>query len=297
MIRLVSIVLLLAFQSIASVPEKPNIVVIFNDDRGYGDIEPFGSTINKTPHLNRMAREGMKLTSFYVASAVCTPSQAALMTGCYPQRVGLPRGSDHAVLFPGDHFGRHPTEITIAELLQDAGYKTGCFGKWHLGDQPQFLPPNQGFDTYYGIPYSNGMWPGLKRWDFPSLPILRDNKVIDTVDDMKAQGTLCKRFTEEAIQFIHDHKAAPFFLYLPHAFVHHPRSASDTFLKAAGYDGEIDNDKGGQDREYLERIRTKAQIEEVDWSVGQIQKTIRDLSLARRPSSSSPQTTEGPVVV
>ncbi|MDP7205236.1 MAG: sulfatase-like hydrolase/transferase, partial [Pirellulaceae bacterium] len=163
----------------------PNFVVIFIDDMGYGDIEPFGSKINKTPHLNRMAREGRRLTSFYVASPVCTPSRAALMTGCYPQRVGLEKGSGHIVLFPGDHHGLHPDEITIAETLRAAGYATGCFGKWHLGDQPQFLPTAQGFDTYYGIPYSNDMWPyhpgvlhlpmeqRLKKWTH--LPLIDGN--------------------------------------------------------------------------------------------------------------------------
>ncbi len=131
----------------APAERKPNFVVIFIDDMGYGDIEPFGSKLNHTPHLNRMAAEGMKLTSFYVAAAVCTPSRAALMTGCYPKRVGLAMGSWHAVLRRGDTHGLHPNEITIAEILKDAGYATGCFGKWHLGDQPAFLPTKNGAET------------------------------------------------------------------------------------------------------------------------------------------------------
>jgi ribose/xylose/arabinose/galactoside ABC-type transport system permease subunit len=131
-------------------------------------IEPFGSKINRTPNLNRMAAEGMKLSSFYVAAAVCTPSRAALMTGCYPKRVGLAMGSWHSVLMPGDSHGLHPDEITVAELLRSAGYATGCFGKWHLGDQPEFLPTRHGFDTYFGIPYSNDMWAGDAR-GFPPL--------------------------------------------------------------------------------------------------------------------------------
>ncbi len=244
----------------------PNFVVIFIDDMGYGDIGPFGSTLNNTPNLDRMADEGMRLTSFYVASAVCTPSRAALMTGCYPQRVGLPRGSGHAVLFPGDHWGLHPDEITIAEVLRGQGYATGCFGKWHLGDQPKFLPTKQGFDEYYGIPYSNDMWPGLKRWSFPKLPILRDEQVVDEVKDMGDQAELCRLFTEEAVAFIRKHHQRPFFVYLPHAFVHHPRQARAHFM---GQTANPDKATGGQ-------------IEEVDWSVGQILNTLRELGLAER---------------
>ncbi len=241
----------------------PNFVVVFIDDMGYGDIGPFGSTINDTPHLDRMAAEGMKLTSFYVAAPVCTPSRAALMTGCYPRRVGLAKGSGHAVLFPGDVHGLHPDEITIAELLKGADYATGCFGKWHLGDQPPFLPTAQGFDEYFGIPYSNDMWPGLKRWPFPKLPILRNAEVVDQVDDMPDQAALCRRFTEEAVKFIEAHRDEPFFVYLPHAFVHHPRAASPDFTAKAANE-------------------TEAQIEEVDWSVGRILQTLRDEGLATK---------------
>ncbi|MEE2642989.1 MAG: sulfatase [Planctomycetota bacterium] len=237
--------------SVSMESSPPNFVIIFVDDLGYGDIEPFGSKTNRTPHLNRMAREGKKLTSFYVASPVCTPSRAALMTGCYPQRVGLARGSGHAVLFPGDHHGLHPGEVTIAEVLKTAGYRTGCFGKWHLGDQPVFLPTRQGFDEYFGIPYSNDMWPGLKRWPFPDLPILNNTQVVDRVSDMNDQATLCRRFTEKAIDFISRHRKQPFFVYLPHAFVHFPRKASPRFMQAA-------------------KTVEQAQVEEVDWSVGQI---------------------------
>jgi len=245
-------------------PNKPNFVVIFIDDMGYGDIGPFGSTLNNTPHLDRMAEEGMKLTSFYVASAVCTPSRAALMTGCYPLRVGLPRGSGHAVLFPGDHWGLHPDEITIAEVLKQAGYATGCFGKWHLGDQPGFLPTDQGFDEYFGIPYSNDMWPGLKRWKFPKLPLLRGSEVVDEVEDMDDQAELCRLFTEAAVKFIRDNRKDPFFVYLPHAFVHHPRQASKRFMENTKNPDKV----------------TGGQIEEVDWSVGQILGTLRELGIA-----------------
>ena len=240
----------------------PNFVVIFIDDMGYGDIGPFGSKINRTPHLDLMAKEGRKLTSFYVASPVCTPSRAALMTGCYPQRVGLERGSGHIVLFPGDHHGLNPKEITIAETLKSVGYTTGCFGKWHLGDQPQFLPTAQGFDTYYGIPYSNDMWPALRRFKCPDLPVLRDTKVVELIKDMDGQATLCKKFTDAATRFIRKNKKKPFFVYLPHAFVHGPRKASPQFMAKA-------------------KTVEQAQVEEVDWSVGQILKTLREEGLEK----------------
>ena len=242
--------------------DKPNFVLIFIDDMGYGDIGPFGSKINRTPHLDRMAMEGRKLTSFYVASPVCTPSRAALMTGCYPQRVGLERGSGHIVLFPGDHHGLNPKEITIAETLKSAGYVNGCFGKWHLGDQPQFLPTAQGFDTYYGIPYSNDMWPALRRFKCPDLPVLLDTKVVELIKDMDGQATLCKKFTDAATQFIRENKKKPFFVYLPHAFVHGPRKASPKFMAKA-------------------KTVEQAQVEEVDWSVGQILKTLREEGLEK----------------
>jgi arylsulfatase A-like enzyme len=241
---------------------KPNFIVIFIDDMGYGDIGPFGSTKNETPHLDRMAKEGMKLTSFYVASPVCSPSRAALMTGSYPKRVGLAKGSGHIVLFPGDPHGLNPKEITIAEMLKEEGYATGCYGKWHLGDQPEFLPTAQGFDEYYGIPYSNDMWPGLKRWQFPHLPILRGTKVIDQVDDMDEQAELCRLFTEEAVKFIEKNKDGPFFVYLPHAFVHGPRKASPEFMAKA-------------------KTVEEAQVEEVDWSAGQILDAVRKAGIEK----------------
>jgi arylsulfatase A len=260
--HLLLLLLIVALQPTTSLwAAPPNFVVIFIDDMGYGDIEPFGSKLNKTPHLNQMAAEGRRLTSFYVASPVCTPSRAALMTGCYPQRVGLQRGSGHIVLFPGDRHGLRPSEVTIAETLKAAGYATGCFGKWHLGDQPQFLPTSQGFDTYYGIPYSNDMWPPLTRFKCPDLPVLRDTKVVELIKDMDGQATLCKKFTRAATDFIRQNKKKPFFVYLPHAFVHGPRKASPEFMAKA-------------------KTVEEAQVEEVDWSVGQILQTLREEGLA-----------------
>lgn len=267
------LVLLTAVNGAAAAEKKtaakqpPNIVVVFIDDMGYGDIEPFGSKLNKTPHLNRMAEEGLKFTSFYVPAPYCTASRAGLMTGCYPKRVGLAVGSWHKVLFPKDPNGLNPSEKTVAEVLKDAGYATGCFGKWHLGDQPEFLPNNHGFDSYFGIPYSSDMWPfqpGCKKWEngVPPLPIMRDTKVVDIVENMEDQAALCRQFTDEATAFIRKNKDTPFFVYLPHAFLHHPRSASKGFMEQAGNDV------------------TRAQIEEVDWSLGQILDTIQELGLA-----------------
>ncbi len=262
LMRNYTLTLFLLAASLKAAP-PPNFVVIFIDDMGYGDIGPFGSKLNRTPNLDRMAKEGRKLTSFYVASPVCTPSRAALMTGCYPQRVGLARGSGHIVLFPGDPHGLHPDEVTIAETLKSVGYATGCFGKWHLGDQPKFLPTAQGFDEYYGIPYSNDMWPPLGRFKCPDLPIVHGTKVVELVKDMEGQATLCKKFTDAATNFIRQSKEAekPFFVYLPHAFVHSPRKASPEFMARA-------------------KTVEQAQVEEVDWSVGQVLDTIRQEGLA-----------------
>ncbi len=286
--RRILLALLLVLPGCTTAPPKPNLVIIFIDDLGYGDIGPFGSTINRTPHLDRMAREGMKLTSFYVAAPVCTPSRAALMTGSYPKRVGLARGSEHGVLFPGDRWGLHPEEVTIAEVLRDAGYRTGCFGKWHLGDQPRFLPTAQGFDEYFGIPYSNDMWPfhpnagpdGI--WNGPPLPLVRGTEVVGRVDDMHGQGLLCQQVTAEAVKFIRRHKDGPFFVYVPHAFVHHPRGARESFLRQTQDDSAAEIDWQAVIEEPWEadgEWRTRAQIAEVDWSVGQILDTLRDLDL------------------
>jgi arylsulfatase A-like enzyme len=267
----------------------PNVVVIMVDDMGYGDIGPFGNVVNKTPHLDRMAEEGLKLTSFYVAAPVCTPSRAALMTGCYPKRVGLAMGSWSGVLFPKDPHGLNAEEITVAELLKDTGYATGCFGKWHLGDQPQFLPTRHGFDTYFGIPYSNDMWPPhppSKQWKYGvcPLPVLRNDKVVDIVRTMDDQAQLCKRFTDEAVAFIRRNQSRPFFVYLPHAFIHHPRNARPPFMERVGVgsDQKLDPAKMIGQNDYLVKQRTRAQIEEVDWSVGHILGTLRELGLAEK---------------
>ena len=289
--RILSVAVLVALMGCSSEPaaeRPPNFVIIFIDDLGYGDIGPFGSKINNTPHLDRMAAEGMTLTSFYSAAPVCSPSRAALMTGSYPKRVGLAKGSRHSVLLDHDHWGLHPAEVTIAEMLKEQGYATGCFGKWHLGDQPQFLPTEQGFDEYFGIPYSNDLWahhPRNDYYDFSPLPVMRDAEVVGEVKDMHDQSQLCLRFTEAAVSFIRSHQDEPFFVYLPHAFVHHPRGTRDEFLKRSQSEqtgsGEMDwgavlDDPGGVEQ----RWRTRAQIEEVDWSAGQVLDTLHELGLA-----------------
>lgn len=213
-------------------PTRPNFVIINIDDMGYADIEPYGSRLNRTPNLKRMAAEGRKLTCYY-AAPVCSPSRASLMTGCYPKRaLSIPH-----VLFPGNAQGLHPDELTVAELLKAAGYQTGMVGKWHLGDQPQFLPTRQGFDEYYGLPYSNDMGPaadGVKsnlgkplpktrRKGQPPLPLLRNETVIKRVL-ANDQVEIVENYTREAERLIQSYAQSdkPFFLYLPHTAVHFP---------------------------------------------------------------------------
>jgi len=238
--------------------KKPNFVMIFIDDMGYGDIGPFGSKVNKTPNLDRMAQEGMKLTQYYVSSTACTPSRSALMTGCYADRIGM----DGRVNFPAGERGLNPKEITIAELLKTRGYATGCFGKWHLGDQPQFLPLRQGFDEYLGIPYSNDMWSGRGNKKYPPLPLIKGSEPVAHISDGASQSLLCKVVTDGAVDFIKRHRDEPFFLYIPHAYIHNPRYArKELFEKAQGN-------------------ATRAQIEEVDSSVGRILKTLKTQGLA-----------------
>jgi len=235
---------------------KPNIVLFFIDDLGYGDIQPYGSTKNKTPNLNALAEQGLRFTNFYVASTQCSPSRSALMTGCYAERVNMHGG----VCFPHLTKALNPKEYTLAEMIKDAGYATGCFGKWHLGHLPGYLPPSQGFDEYTGIPYSNDMWVKGRR-NYPPLPLIEGEKPVALVNEGKDQALLCKVFTEAAVDFIEANRSKPFFCYIPHAFVHHPRFARKDFVTKAG--GDV----------------TRATIEEIDWSVGQIMKTLKELGL------------------
>src|SRR6056300_1039678 len=236
---------------------KPNIVIMFIDDMGYGDIGPFGNTANQTPNLDRMAEEGIKLTQFYVANTACTPSRAALLTGTYAHRIGM----DGPVVFPGDKRGLNPNEITIAEMLRKNGYATGCFGKWHLGDQPEFMPLAQGFDTYFGIPNSNNQWSGKKGRKYSALPVMKQDKAVAYVAEEMDQSLLAEVITDEAIAFIKKNQKQPFFCYIPHSHVHRPRYARPEYLKRA--EGNVD----------------RAHVEEVDDSIGRVLQTLKDLKL------------------
>jgi arylsulfatase A-like enzyme len=253
--KTITTLLLSAICGAALAAEKPNVVVIFIDDMGYGDIGPYGATKQKTPQLDRMAAEGMKLTSFY-AAPVCSVSRAQLLTGCYGPRVDVP-----GVYGPGGARGLNPKEETIADRLKQLGYATMCIGKWHVGDQPEFLPTRQGFDHYFGIPYSNDMQAKSTETGERVVPLLRDDKVAELLID-EQQGRIVERYTDEAVRFITEHKDRPFFLYLPHTAIHTPIYPGEKFR------GKSSNGRVGD------------WIEEVDWSTGRVLDTLRELKLA-----------------
>lgn len=235
-------------QAIPDSGRRPNFIVILVDDLGYQDVGCFGSPLISTPNIDRLATEGVKFTSFY-AQPVCTPSRAALLTGCYPMRVGLPQ-----VLGALAKTGISDSEITIAQLLKARGYATACIGKWHLGQHPQFLPTRHGFDFFYGLPYSNDM----DKPPSPPIPLMRGEKIIEQPAD---QNTLTQRYTREAVKFIESNKDRPFFLYLPQSMVHVPLHVSD------GFRGKSKRGLYGD------------AVEEVDWSTGQILETLKRLGL------------------
>ena len=243
-------------RAVAAAPAggKPNFVFILSDDQGYADLGCFGSTTIKTPNVDRMAAEGMKLTDFY-AAPVCSPSRASLMTGCYPRRVGIDFAGGKDVLFPGQPEGLGPSEITLAQLLKGQGYATACIGKWHLGDQPPFLPTKRGFDSYFGIPFSNDM---ANAYGLPPLPLMQGDKVIEENPKL---ALLTQRYTEEAVNFLKANKDKPFFLYLPHTMPHGPAAASEKF------------------RGHTTRGAYGDSCEEIDWSTGQILDTLKQLGL------------------
>lgn len=250
--------------------DKPNIVIIYTDDQGYGDLGCFGATGFSTPRIDKMAGEGVRLTSFY-AAPVCTPSRASLMTGCYPIRIGLEAGTGFGVLWAGDPKGLDPREISMPRMLKEAGYATGMFGKWHLGDQPDFLPTRHGFDEFWGTPYSNDMWhkhPKNAEFHFPPLPLLEGESVAEIDPD---QFHLTRRTTDRAVDFISRNRDRPFFCYVPFNMPHRPVHASETFLSRFGIHkpktremDELYQAHGAMDVMY------PACMEEIDFSVGRI---------------------------
>ncbi len=238
----------------------PNVVIVFADDMGYGDLGCYGAQGYATPNLDRMAQEGMRFTDFYVPQPVCSASRAGLLTGCYPNRVGIA-----GALSPQATFGLHHDEMTIAEVVKQKGYATAMFGKWHLGHHEKFLPTTQGFDEFYGLPYSNDMSPAPEnnpvpdaRKKYPPLPLIEGTKTIENEPD---QSRLTTEYTNRATAFIRKNKEKPFFLYLPHTMVHVPLYVS------AKYKGKTQQGLYGD------------VMEEVDWSVGQILQTLKETGL------------------
>ncbi len=247
-------------QKIVEKEKRPNIVIVFTDDQGYQDVGCFGSPDIETPHLDRMAQEGIRLTDFYAAQAVCSASRAALLTGCYPNRLGV-----HGAFMPNSKKGLNLSETTLAEMLKAKGYYNGIFGKWHLGDHPSFLPTQQGFDEYFGIPYSNDMWPFHPQqgpiFNFGPLPLIANSTIIDTLED---QSMLTTQITEKSVDFIKKNKDQPFFLYVAHPQPHVPLFVSNKF-------------KGKSKRGLYGDV-----IMEIDWSVGEILKTLKEEKLDRK---------------
>ena len=240
----------------------PNVVIIFTDDQGYGDVGSFGATGFETPNLDKMASEGMRFTNFYSAQPVCSASRAGLLTGCYPNRIGI-----SGALFPHHEIGISDDEVTIAEMLKEKGYATAIFGKWHLGHHKQFLPLQHGFDEYTGVPYSNDMWPikldgtksppGQGRGGYPDLPLVEGNETIELITNFAGQDKLTTLYTEKAVDFINRNKNNPFFLYVPHSMPHVPLGVSDKFRGKSeqGMYGDV--------------------MMEIDWSVGQIMEALK----------------------
>lgn len=244
----------------------PNIVLIYMDDLGYGDLSCNGALEYTTTAIDKLASKGMRFTNFLSAQAVCSASRAALLTGCYPNRLGV-----SGAYFPGSKVGLSPEEVTIAELLKQKNYKTSAIGKWHLGDHPSFMPLNQGFDSYFGLPYSNDMWPvhydgsPSDNWkkSIPTLPLILNKDTFALVTTLEEQGNLTKQYTERAVSFIETNKKEPFFLYLAHSMPHVPIAVSDRFKNYSGKGLFADL------------------MAEIDWSVDTIVKTLDRLKLSK----------------
>ncbi len=245
----------------AATPRLPNIVVIFTDDQGYGDVGVFGAKGFPTPHIDALARDGVRFTNFHVAQAICSASRAALLTGCYPNRIGI-----HGALSPNANHGLNPQETTLAELLKSRGYATGMAGKWHLGHREPFLPNHHGFDESFGLPYSNDMWPfhpEAKPGTYPPLPLYENGKVIDANITPEKMRNLTTWYTERAVAFIDRHQDGPFFFYLAHNMPHVPLAVSDKFKGKSqqGLYGDV--------------------IMEIDWSVGEVLRALERNGVAR----------------
>ncbi|MES2738040.1 MAG: sulfatase [Verrucomicrobiota bacterium] len=253
MLRLIAS-LVFGFTSLLRAAEPPNVVVIFMDDMGYADVGCFGAKGYPTPNIDRLAQEGRKFTNFHVPQPVCSASRAGLLTGCYPNRIGI-----HGALSPKATHGLGAQEMTLAEVAKQKGYATAAVGKWHLGHLPPFLPTRHGFDEYYGLPYSNDMWPfhpEAKPGSYPKLPLYENDRIVDGEVTPEDQTRLTTDYTRRAVSFIERHKAKPFFLYLAHSMVHVPLYVSEKF-----------NGKSGKGL-YADVMM------EVDWSVGQIMETL-----------------------
>jgi arylsulfatase A len=242
---------------------RPNVVLINCDDLGYGDLGCYGSTVNKTPAIDQLASEGVRFESFYMASPVCSPSRGGMLTGCYPPRIGFGSFDGFPVLFPGHAMGLAPTEVTLASMLSSAGYRTHMVGKWHCGDQREFLPTNHGFDHYFGLPYSNDMGRQIDTPSFfpeiPPLPLLVDDDVIEQQPD---QASLTERYLTEAVRFMRSARDEPFFLYFAHMYVHTPIYVQHRFAE------QSDNGAYG------------AAVESIDWATAVILHEIAALGLA-----------------
>ncbi len=247
---------------------SPNIVLIYMDDMGYGDVDAYGGINYSTPNIDKLAAKGMRFTNFYAAQPICSASRAAILTGCYPNRIGL-----YGALDPDSKIGLSDKEVTIAQMLKKKGYTTGIIGKWHLGEAKKFLPLQHGFDEYLGLPYSNDMWPvkfdgspaGPRdyRYQYPPLPLIDGNKVVRYIKTLDDQSMLTTLYTERAVSFIKKHKDHHFFLYFAHTMVHVPLAVSDKFKGKSkqGLFGDV--------------------MMEIDWSVGQVMKAIHDNGLDR----------------
>lgn len=252
------------------ISKLPNIVLIFVDDMGYGDLSCFGAIQYRTPNLDRMAAEGERFTNFYTAQPICTASRAGILTGCYPNRIGIA-----GAYFPHSKVGLNPEEEIIPELLKKKNYISEAIGKWHLGDAKQFMPLQQGFDQYLGLPYSNDMWPvnydgtpitpenHQRLGNYPVLPLIRGNEKIKDIKTLQDQAELTTIYTKEAVKFIHENKDRPFFLYLAHSMPHVPLAVSDKFKGKSGQGlyGDV--------------------VMELDWSVGQVLSALDETGLTK----------------